>query len=279
MMLISMKPMFLFSICLFCCLLSPALAADAQMPQSPHDLMKDVIYNELKDRQHESFWQYHIQKRMGPSTFTAIQIETKDGPLSRILTRDGKPLTADQKRIEDERVAKLVKNPAELARLKQSHDQDEQRLMRLMKLMSGAFLYEYDGSDGGFMRLKFKPNPSFSPPTYEARIFHSLGGTIWVDPAQKRLARLQGVILDRVDFGYGLLGHVEKGGTFEIRRQPVAENHWRTSRIDVHVVGRVIFFKTINKDQSETRSDFKPVPSETTLQEASKLLSQPEQSS
>jgi len=85
-------------------------------------------------------------------------------------------------------------------------------------------------------------------------------------------------MLDRVDFGYGLLGHIEKGGTFEIRRQPVSENHWRTSRIDVHVAGRVIFFKTINKDQSEARSDFKPVPAETTLQEASKLLSQPEQS-
>jgi hypothetical protein len=277
-MLISMNLRYVFSICLFCALLSPAVAADAPMPQSAHDLMKDVIFNELKDRQHESFWRYHIQKRMGASTFTAIQVETKDGPLSRILTRDGKPLTGDQKRSEDERVAKLVNNPAEVARLKQTHDQDEQRLMRLMGLMNGAFLYEYDGSDGGFTRLKFKPNPSFTPPTYEARIFHALGGIIWVDPAQKRLARLQGVILDRVDFGYGLLGHVEKGGTFEIRRHPVTANHWRTSRIDVHVAGRVIFFKTINKDQSESRSDFKPVPSDTTLQEASKLLSQPEQS-
>jgi len=278
-MLISMRLKDALFTGLFFALLSPAFAVDAATPQSAHDLMKDVIYNELKDRQHESYWQYHIQKRMGASTFTAFQIETKDGPLSRILTRDGKPLTADQKRTEDERVAKLVKNPAELARLKQSHDQDEQRLMRLMGLMNGAFLYEYDGTDDGFTRLRFKPNPSFAPPTYEARIFHSLGGTIWVDPQQKRLARLQGVIHDRVDFGYGLLGHIEKGGTFEIRRQPVSENHWRTSRIDVHVAGRVIFFKTINRDQSEARSDFKPVPAETTLQEASKLLSQPEQSS
>lgn len=278
-MLFKMRLEFVLSICLFFSLLSPAFAVDTPIPQSAHDLMKDVIYNELMDRQHESFWQYYIQKRMGSSTFTAVQVETKDGPLSRILTRDGKPLTADQQRIEDERVAKLVKNPAELARLKQTHDQDEERLMRLMKLMSGAFLYEYEGTDAGFTRLKFKPNPAFVPPTYEARIFHALGGTIWVDPSQKRLARLQGVILDRVDFGYGLLGHIEKGGSFEIRRHSVSVNHWRTSRIDVHVQGRVIFFKSINKDQSESRSGFKPVPSQTTLQEASKLLSQAEQPS
>ena len=110
-MLISMRLKNTLLTGLFFALLSPAFAVDVAMPQSARDLMKDVIYNELKDRQHESYWQYHIQKRMGASTFTAFQIETKDGPLSRILTRDGKPLTADQKRTEDERVAKLVKNP------------------------------------------------------------------------------------------------------------------------------------------------------------------------
>ena len=272
-----MKLKHLLSTCLLCALLSPALAADVPLQQSAHDLVKDVIYNELKDRQHESYWQYNIKKRMGSATFTAVQVETKNGPLSRVLTRDGKPLTAAQQHVEDERVAKLVNNPAELTRLKQSHDQDEQRLVRLMGLMNGAFLYEYDGTDSGFTRLKFKPNPSFTPPTYEARIFHALGGTVWVDPSQKRLARLQGVILDRVDFGYGLLGHIEKGGTFEIKREPVSTNHWRTSQIDMHVAGKVIFFKTVSKDQSEIRSDFKPVPMEITLQEAGKLLLQPEQ--
>ncbi len=143
-MFLNMKLRYLLSTCLFCALLSPAFAVDAPLQQSAHDLMKDVIFNEMKDRQHESFWQYHIQKRMGSSTFTAVQVETKDGPLSRILTRDGKPLTNDQKRIEDERVAKLVKNPAELSRLKQTHDQDEQRRVRLIGMMNGAFLYEYD---------------------------------------------------------------------------------------------------------------------------------------
>jgi hypothetical protein len=278
-MLISMRLKCLLVTCLFGALLSPAFAAEVPLQQSAHDLVKDMIYNELQDRHTESYWQYHVQKRVGTSTFLAVQVETKDGPLSRILSRDGKPLTDDEKRIENERLAKLVSSPGDLAKLKQTHDQDEQRLVRLMGLMDGAFLYEYDGNDGGFIRLKFKPDPAFTPPTYEARIFHALSGTLWVDPSQKRLARLQGTLLDRVDFGYGLLGHVEKGGTFELKRQSVNATHWRTSLIDVHVAGRVIFFKTISKDQTEARSDFKPVPSEITVQEASKLLSQPEQSS
>lgn len=260
-------------------LLPPAFAAQVPPQQSALDLVKDVIYNELQDRRVESYWQYRVQKRVGSSTFSALQVETKDGPLSRILSRDGKPLTDGEKRVEAERLAKLVSNPGELAKLKQTHDQDEQRLKRLMGLMDGAFLYEYDGNDGGFTRLKFKPDPAFTPPTYEARIFHALSGTLWVDTSQKRLARLQGTLLDRVDFGYGLLGHIEKGGTFELKRQSVNATHWRTCLIDVHVAGRVIFFKTISKDQTEARSDFKPIPSQITVQEASKILSQPEQSS
>jgi hypothetical protein len=277
-MLVSMRLKHFLLMCLFGAVLSPALAADVPLQQPARDLVRDVIYNELKDRHNDSFWQYHVQKRVGSSKFTAVQVETKDGPLSRILSRDGKPLTEDEKRKEDERLAKLVRNPSELARLKQTHDQDEQRLERLIGLMNDAFLYEYDGNDGGLIRLKFKPDPAFTPPTYEARIFHALGGTIWVDPSQKRLARLHGVLLDRVDFGYGLLGHVEKGGVFDLKRQPVNATHWRTSLIDVHVAGRVIFFKTVSKDQTEVRSDFKSVPTEITLQEASKLLLQPEES-
>jgi hypothetical protein len=270
---------YLLFTCLCSALLSPAFADDVSPQQSARDLVKDVIYNELRDRQNDSLWQYHVQKRVGSSRFTAVQVETKDGPLSRILSRNGKPLTGDEKRIEDERLAKLVSNPSELARLKQTHDQDEQRLQRLMGLMNGAFLYEYDGKEGDLIRLKFKPDPAFTPPTYEARIFHALGGTIWVDPLQKRLARLQGVLLDRVDFGYGLLGHVEKGGTFELKRQQVNATHWKSSLIEVHIGGRVIFFKTISKDQTEIRSDFKAVPTEITVREASELLSHPEQSS
>jgi hypothetical protein len=252
----------------------PVPAADAVSAQSTHDLIKEVMYNELQDRQKETYWQYHIEKRVGKDNFSAIQVETKDGPISRITARNGQPLSADEKRQEDERLAQLMRDPGEQARIKQHHDEDEQRLERLMKLMPDAFLFDYDGMDGDLQRLKFRPNPSFDPPTYEARIYHALAGEIWINPQQKRLAHLQGSTLDRVDFGYGLLGHVAKGGTFELKRQQVSSTHWKTSLMNVHVAGRIILFKTISKEQYEVRSDFTPIPEQTSLQQARQILDQ-----
>lgn len=260
--------------CAIVCGVWTALAADIAPSQSPQELVKDVIYNELQDRQRDAYWQFHIQKRVGADTFSALQIETKDGPISRILTRNGKPMSAAQKQQEAERLRKLVDDPAEQARVKQKRQEDEARLERLMKLMPGGFLYEYDGMDGGFQRLKFHPNPAFTPPTFEARIFHAMAGTLWINPQQKRLARLQGSILERVDFGYGLLGHVDKGGVFELKRQQVSDLHWKTSLVDVRVNGRVILFKTISKDQTEVRTEFKSIEADTDLRQALRMLNE-----
>jgi hypothetical protein len=85
---------------------------------------------------------------------------------------------------------------------------------------------------------------------------------------------MRGTLIQRVDFGYGILGHVEKGGTFAIHRVQVSATHWKTDLVDVHIQGRILMLKTVSKDQREARSDFRPVPSGTTLAEARDMLNQ-----
>ena len=93
-------------------------------------------------------------------------------------------------------------------------------------------------------------------------MYHALAGEIWVDPQLKRLVKIDAHILTEIDFGFGLFGRIEKGGKFQIERAHVAPNRWKTTVLDVHISGRVVFFKAINKDQREVRSDFQPVSSD-----------------
>jgi hypothetical protein len=79
-------------------------------------------------------------------------------------------------------------------------------------------------------------------------------------------------MIERVEFGYGLLGYINKGGVFAIHRQRVNPTHWKTDLIDIHVAGRVLLFKTVNKEQHEVRSGFRAVPESTTLEQAQALL-------
>jgi len=245
----------------------------AQSPQeSAHDLVKDVVYNELQERRQVSLWQYREEKRVGSQTTIQQEVETRSGIVYRVLARQGQPLDPAAQKRETERLNNLLRNSAEQARMKQESQVEEQRLERLMTAMPEAFSYTYDGMVDGNLRLSFRPNPAYTPQTYENRAYHALAGEVWIQPQLKRLVKIDAHIMTEIDFGYGLLGRIEKGGTFQIERARVAPNRWKTTVLDVHISGRVVFFKAINKEQHEVRSGFQPVPSDLGVSAAVAIL-------
>jgi len=249
-----------------------ATARDEGSPLPAPALINQVVANELADRVQRRKWMYTIEKREGPHTLTEEQVDTQEGPIYRLLAIDGTPLGPDQRQQETARMDRLLHDPSQQSKVKQAHEEDEQKLEKLMVLMPNAFLYEYDGVEGSLVRLKFRPNPDYNPATYEERIAHSLGGTILIDPQQNRLAKLSGQLVNRVEFGYGLLGHIDDGGTIEVGRLQVGPSQWKTALINIQLSGRLVFFKTISKQEYETRSDFRPVSGDLSLLEASQLL-------
>jgi hypothetical protein len=212
-----------------------------------------------------------IEKRAGKQTLTEVQIETKDGPLYRLLAIDGTALNSGQRQQDDARIGRLMTDPRSLLKLKQAQEEDELKLEKLMSLMPEAFVYDYDGVEGNLLRVKFRPNPNYNPSTYEARVIHSLAGTILIDSEQKRLTKVAGQLTNRVEFGYGLLGRIDSG-TVELGRVAVGPQQWKTAFINIHFSGRAVIFKTINKEQYERRSDFRAVSSDLSLADAKDLL-------
>src|ERR1700678_2773450 len=208
----------------------------AQSPaQSAHDLVKDVVYNELQERRQVSLWQYREEKRVGSQTTIQQEVETRSGMVYRVLARQGRPLDPAAQKRETERLNNLARNSAEQARMKGEAQAEEQRLQRLITAMPEAFSYTYDGMADGNLRLKFVPNPAYAPQTYEARVYHALAGEIWIQPQLKRLVKIDAHILTEIDFGYGLWGRIEKGGSFQIERAHVVPNRWKTTVLDVHI--------------------------------------------
>ncbi|MGA8313280.1 MAG: hypothetical protein WB755_24870 [Terriglobales bacterium] len=60
-------------------------------------------------------------------------------------------------------------------------------------------LIEAGERDGNLIKLSFKPNPNFRPPSLEARVFHDLEGEMWVDCKQERLAAFNGHLTQDVN--------------------------------------------------------------------------------
>lgn len=253
-------------------IVSMAAVGRAQTPPiSAAQLIHEVVFNELADRAPQRKWIYRIDKREGNQTLTEEQVDTIDGPFYRVLAINGAPLDAAQLQQDNLRMDRLLHDRSQQLKLKQAHEEDEKKLETLMRVMQDAFLYDYDGVDGNFVRIKFHPDPNYNPPTYEARVAHSLGGTALIDLEQKRLVKVSGQLLSRVDFGYGLLGHIDQGGNIEIGRTRVAPSQWKTALINIQLSGRLVFFKTISKQEYETRSDFRAI-GDLSPAEASQLL-------
>jgi hypothetical protein len=256
--------------------LAGAISAAGHDPEQVYtptagELVRAVVANELTDREKLRKWICMVEKRAGKQTLTEVQVETKEGPLFRLLAIDGTPLNSDQRQQDDARIGKLMKDPRPLLKLKQAEDEDELKLQRLLSLMPQAFIFDYDGVEGNLLRVKFRPNPDYSPPTYEARVIHSLAGTILIDSKQSRLAKISGQLISQVTFGFGLLGRIDSG-TLEFERVEVGPQQWKTAFISIHFSGRAVIFKTINKDQYERRSDFSAVSSDLSLSDAMALL-------
>jgi hypothetical protein len=245
--------------------------ADGQA-EPAQELIKDVVFNELADHQHHGYFEYLDVKRTGQETIVKAEVETGTGRVNRLLAEDGRPLSAEQQAGESKRLEALLHDSSQRQKLLRDYQADEDRIARIVGLLPEGFVYQYDGVEGDDIRLKYKPNPDFKPPTYEARVFDGMAGTIWINAREKRLRRLEGQLVSNVDVGYGLLGRLNKGGTFNVERVEVVPGNWKTRVLDVHISGHVVLLKSIGKDQTELRSDFQQVPRNLTLEQAEAML-------
>jgi hypothetical protein len=138
-------------------------------------------------------------------------------------------------------------------------------------MLPDALLYAVDFSNGQTIRLSFKPNPDFNPPTFESRIFRVLQGSILVDSGQKRLIELRAVMSRDLEFVWGIFGKLRKGGSLELRQEQVEPGCWVMTFFNVQVTGRAWFFKSIGKQSHETFEAFMRVSDNLTLVEAADL--------
>ena len=236
--------------------------------QTAKALIGDACYNELQQRERKTLWSYVAERRINNHVFREQVIETVDGPVRHLLSVDGHPPKSAQMKEEDDRHQELLKNPSGRRTIRKQRDDDEKTMQDLLRIVPNAFVFEDQGKEGESERIAFHPNPGFKPKTYEQRVLHALDGIVFIDLHEKRIARFSGSLETRVKFGYGLIGHVEQGGTTEITRVNLSPGVWKTSAEKIDIDGRLVVLKTINKHQDESRTGFEPVAPDTTFPQA-----------
>jgi hypothetical protein len=254
-------------------LLGPPTLSQSGIPGVPAaDLARRVITNELKFQDDHTNWMYRLEKEQYGKKQVEEIIETREGSLSRLLSINGQPLTAKQQVEEDQRVQELMTSRSAKRKLQRSLDAETLQGRRLFKMLPEAFVFNYAGGDANLVKLSFRSNPNFHPPTLEARVFHDMEGEMWVDCKQERLAAFNGRLTQEVKFGLGLLGHLDKGGHFEVTQAEVVPGHWDMTTMSLAMTGKALLFKSIAVEKTENRRDFQQVSDDLTLTQAADIL-------
>ena len=265
-------------------LLAASLRVYGQSAASPPPaditgFVRDTINNELKaiDTDH-SRWMYRLHREDDKGSTDREVVETTEGNLSKTLLFNGQPLNAEQREKDEQRIHELISDPEARSRREKREKADAEKARQLLKGIPEAFIFTYGGMEDGMVRVNYRPNPHYNPPSREMTVYHSMSGTLLIHPSVKRLVRLEGTLFEDVSFGWGLLGHLDKGGSFRVVQKDVGQGHWESVLVDLNIRGRAVIFKTIAVHQKQVFSGFRRLPDDITLNKALEILEKPESS-
>jgi hypothetical protein len=261
-----------------------SVAHAGQTPAIPaNDLVRATVQNEIKASDNPpARHMFASLKETANGSQTKLFCETKDAMAGMAIAFDGKPLTAQQHQAEEARLEQLMRSPAELAKKRQREKEDAERVTRIVRAMPDAFLFEYAGTERGqrglgrdgdeLIRLNFRPNPRYEPPSKVEQVLTGMQGYLLVDANKRRIARIDGTLFKEVSFGWGILGHLDKGGHFLVEQGDVGDGSWDMQRMGLTFTGKILLFKRLDIRSTEAFSDFRSVPLGLTFAQGVDLL-------
>ncbi len=255
----------------------PAPAAPPVLtPPQAQALVKRALAAELLAAQDATHpMRYRLRKSSPRFTSSKEIVETKDGDVAHLLSIDDQPLSQAQEQAEQARLDELLRDSSRQHHRKQSEDEDTKRALKVLRALPKAFVYQFEGAApgpaGSVNKFTFKPNPNFTPPDLETQALTAMTGELWIDAAQERVTRLEGHLRQDVDFGWGILGRLNKGGWIAIDQADVGGNQWRIVRFEMVMSGRVLL-KNKSFDTVEEETQFVPQPVGLGYQQAIQML-------
>ncbi len=259
-----------------------ARQTEAPVPSDPGELVRQAVQNEIKANNANDHFLFWSTKTTPKGSVTKIFVETRDATAGLVVAYNGKTLSAEQRKAEDARVQRFLNDPDELRKKRNQEREDADRTLRIVRAIPDAFVFQYAGevpSSPGvgrpghpLVKLTFRPNSRYQPPSRVEQVLTGMQGFVLLDTESARLATIDGTLFRDVGFGWGILGHLDRGGHFLVQQERISNGSWAISRMNLKFTGKILFFKSLVIDSNEVFSGFKRVPADLTFAQALELL-------
>ncbi len=250
----------------------PATSAGRPIPDVVA-MMHDVEINQRKAEALKKDYLYHSvesqQQLDGHGQIKKTVVNEYDHywsngvPVWRVVVKNGRPLSPEETKHEDERIDKAVAKARERrdkadAQGRQTDAMGEQEITvsRLLELGSftNARRVQQNGRDT--IAVDFTGNPKAKTLNRAEDAVRDLQGTAWIDEIDRMLVRVEGHFVDSFKLGGGLLVEIKKGTGFTFEQTKVNDEVWLPARIDAQGSLRALLFVSFSGRVHVTESGY-----------------------
>ena len=189
--------------------------------------------------------------------------------ITTLVKKDGKPLSADEQKKENEKTQKRIAEEQKREKKKEekeekakeegkdSKDSDDPGIEVFLRVCQfvNPRRERFRGQD--VLVFDFEPNPEYKPKNLEERVVKELAGVVWVDERAKDVVRLEAYFVGDVHIGGGVLANLQKGTSFVFEQAYVNNEVWLPTYVEAHVGVRLLLVKGFKVNVTTKYSDYK----------------------
>src|SRR5579864_2602601 len=186
----------------------------------------------------------------------SIIIFVGEAPFEQLVTRNGRPLLADDQRKQAEKLDKLLREtqPERVARLR---EQQENR--SFIREVPEGFDFQLMGEEVINRRpayvLRATPRPGYRPRGKYGKLMSKVEGKLWVDKQDFGWVKVEGNVTQSFSMGL-FLARVLRGSHITMEQTLFDDGIWMPKRIEMRASARILFVKSYDINRILTYSDY-----------------------
>jgi hypothetical protein len=251
-----------------------ATAASVPIPDIPTLMQQVQAHQKQLDKIRENYtFRELVQTDDLDSSGKVKKTETQESEIffvnghhiERLVKKNGKDLTDDEQKKEQERVMKEVDKATKIQPGK-SMDGDEISVGRILEIVkvSNPRRVSLNGRDT--IAFDFVGDPHAKAHGIAEDASKKVAGTVWIDEKDREVARLDVHFDDNFHVGAGLLATVQKGSSFQFEQAPINNELWLPTGGEAHLQARVLLVKGFRQNVRFKDSDFERFHTDATQQ-------------
>ncbi len=189
--------------------------------------------------------------------------------ISTLVKKDGKPLSEEEQKKENEKTAKRIEEAQKEAKKKEEKEEKAKEegkdkkdnedpgievFLRVCQFVNPR-RERFRGQD--VLVFDFEPNPEYKTKNLEEKVVKDLAGVVWVDEKAHDVVRLEAYFLNDMRFAGGVLANLQKGTSFVFEQAYVNNEVWLPTYMEAHIGVRVLLVKGVKVNVAERYSDYK----------------------